>query len=66
MRGRGLLWALDVDRGISDDAVRAARDEGLLVNAPQPGILRFMPPLNVSAGEIGCALAILDSVFATM
>jgi hypothetical protein len=29
-------------------------------------ILRFMPPLNVSAGEIGCALAILDAVFAAM
>ena len=64
VRGRGLLWALDLDRRISDDVVRAARDEGLLVNAPQPGILRFMPPLNVSAGEVGGALAILDSVFA--
>jgi acetylornithine/N-succinyldiaminopimelate aminotransferase len=64
VRGRGLLWALDLDRGISDGVVRTARQSGLLVNAPQLGTLRFMPPLNVSAGEIGCALAILDSVFA--
>ena len=62
VRGRGLLWALDLDRGIGDDVVRTARDRGLLVNAPQPGILRFMPPLNVSSSEIGCALGILDSV----
>ena len=66
VRGRGLLWALDLGRDLGDDVVRAARDQGLLVNAPQPGILRFMPPLNVSAGEIGCALAILDSVFGTV
>ena len=66
VRGRGLLWALDLDRGISDEVVRAARQEGLLVNAPQPGILRFMPPLNVSAGEIGRALGILDSVFGAL
>ncbi len=64
VRGRGLLWALDLDRGIGDDVVRAARNEGLLVNAPQPGVLRFMPPLNVSAEEVRCALAILDSVLA--
>jgi acetylornithine/N-succinyldiaminopimelate aminotransferase len=64
VRGRGLLWGLDLERDIGDDVVRAARDRGLLVNAPQPGILRFMPPLNVSAGEIGCALAILDAVLA--
>jgi acetylornithine/N-succinyldiaminopimelate aminotransferase len=62
VRGRGLLWALDLDRSISGDVVERARDAGLLVNAPQPGILRFMPPLNVSAAEIGCALAILDGV----
>jgi acetylornithine/N-succinyldiaminopimelate aminotransferase len=66
VRGRGLLWALDLDRGISEQVVRAARGQGLLVNAPQPGILRFMPPLNVSAGEVGCALAILDSVLAAI
>ena len=63
VRGRGLLWALDIDRSIGDEVVEIARVEGLLVNAPQPGILRFMPPLNVSAAEVGCALAILDSVF---
>lgn len=66
VRGRGLLRALDLDRGIGDDVVQAAREAGLLVNAPQPGILRFMPPLNVSADEIACALGILDSVFAEL
>jgi len=66
VRGRGLLWALDLDRVISDEVVREARHAGLLVNAPQPGILRFMPPLNVSAREIGCALAILDAVIAAL
>jgi acetylornithine/N-succinyldiaminopimelate aminotransferase len=33
---------------------------GLLLNAPRPGSLRFMPALNVSSAEIDQMLEILD------
>ncbi len=32
--------------------VRAALDEGLLLNAPQPHVLRFSPALTVSHANI--------------
>jgi acetylornithine/N-succinyldiaminopimelate aminotransferase len=47
VRGRGLLLALAL-RG----ADAAAIDRGLLINAPRPDTLRFMPALTVSRAEI--------------
>jgi acetylornithine/N-succinyldiaminopimelate aminotransferase len=51
-RGQGLLWALVFDRPIAAALSDAARACGLLVNAPRPHILRFMPQLGVSRDEI--------------
>ena len=42
-----------------DHTVDATRELTVTVNA----LRARMPPLNVSAAEVGCALAILDSVF---
>jgi acetylornithine/N-succinyldiaminopimelate aminotransferase len=64
VRGRGLLLALEVPKGNAALVVERARDQGLLVNAPRPNALRFMPALNVNAGEVERALAILDRVLA--
>ncbi|MGB6105082.1 MAG: acetylornithine transaminase [Pusillimonas sp.] len=66
-RGDGLLRALILDREDGGAIVDAARDrapEGLLLNAPRPSLLRFMPALNVSAQEIDQMLAMLDEVVA--
>lgn len=64
VRGRGLLLALDLKRDIAGAAVDAARNHGLLINAPQPDTLRFMPALNVSFAEIDTAIDRLDRTFA--
>jgi acetylornithine/N-succinyldiaminopimelate aminotransferase len=37
-------------------------DHGLLINAPRPDTLRFMPALNVTRDEIDRMLALLESV----
>jgi acetylornithine/N-succinyldiaminopimelate aminotransferase len=37
-------------------------DRGLLVNAPRPDALRFMPALNVTQEEIDRMLALLEAV----
>jgi acetylornithine/succinyldiaminopimelate/putrescine aminotransferase len=37
-------------------------DAGLVVNAAAGNILRFLPPLNVTEGEIDRALEILSAV----
>jgi acetylornithine/N-succinyldiaminopimelate aminotransferase len=66
-RGTGLLRALKLDRDDGPAIVEAARDwapEGLLLNAPRPSLLRFMPALNVSQEDIELMLTRLDEVVA--
>ncbi|HUG59042.1 MAG TPA: acetylornithine transaminase [Candidimonas sp.] len=64
-RGEGLLRALLLDRDDGGAIVQVARDwapEGMLLNAPRPNLLRFMPALNVTADEIDLMLKRLDEV----
>lgn len=60
VRGRGLLLALELGRDVAGEVVERARDAGLLLNAPRPSVLRFMPALTVSREEIDAMLTILD------
>jgi acetylornithine/N-succinyldiaminopimelate aminotransferase len=62
VRGRGLLLALDLGREIASEVADAAMTRGLLVNAPRPDSLRFMPSLTVSDDEIDRMIDILDGV----
>ncbi|MGI9411155.1 MAG: acetylornithine transaminase [Hyphomicrobiaceae bacterium] len=62
-RGHGLLIALDLASETSGQIAEKALDKGLLVNAPRPDTLRFMPALNVSENEIDEAVAILEEIF---
>jgi len=65
VRGEGLLLALALGERVSGpDVVTAAREAGLLVNAPRPDTLRFMPALTVSREEIEQMLAMLGEVLA--
>ncbi|WP_028453875.1 acetylornithine transaminase [Chitinilyticum litopenaei] len=65
VRGSGMLWALVLDRAQAPLIATAAMDAGLLVNAPNPQCLRFMPPLNSSAAEIAHGLQVLAEVMTT-
>ena len=62
VRGRGLLVALDLKKDIAAKVVELARDDGLLLNAPRPNLLRFMPALNLSREETDTMLAMLEDV----
>jgi len=59
VRGRGLLQALELRAHDAKKVSAAALDHGLLVNAPRPDTLRFMPALTVSREEIDEMLTIL-------
>jgi acetylornithine/N-succinyldiaminopimelate aminotransferase len=59
VRGKGLLLALELNQPIASRVVDAALELGLLINAPRPSVLRFMPALNVSRGEIDQMVEIL-------
>ena len=64
-RGEGLLRALDLGREGAPaivDAARALEPAGLLLNAPRPNLLRFMPALNIEREDIERMLAMLDAL----
>jgi acetylornithine/N-succinyldiaminopimelate aminotransferase len=64
-RGEGLLRALKLGRPIGAQIVELARDlepVGLLLNSPRPDLLRFMPALNVTRGEIDQMIEMLAGV----
>ena len=62
VRGRGLLLALELKGTDAGKVSRTAMDRGLLVNAPRPDTLRFMPALNVTREEIDEMLGLLEAV----
>lgn len=61
-RGAGLLRALVLPGDTAPQVVAAAQalsPAGLLINAPRPHLLRLMPALTISEGEIDQALELL-------
>jgi len=62
VRGCGLLLALDLKHDLATKITDRARDAGLLLNAPRPNLLRFMPSLTLSRDDIDTMLGILDSL----
>jgi acetylornithine/N-succinyldiaminopimelate aminotransferase len=62
IRGKGLLVALDLRIPIAASIVAQAFEAGVLLNAPRPDALRFMPALNVTKGEIAAMIDCLDAI----
>jgi acetylornithine/succinyldiaminopimelate/putrescine aminotransferase len=60
IRGRGLMWGLDLDRPAAP-VVDAARERGLLVNVTSQTVVRLLPPLTITEEETDEALARLDA-----
>jgi acetylornithine/N-succinyldiaminopimelate aminotransferase len=61
VRGRGLLLAVEFDREMAQDVLDALFERGVLVNAPKPTALRFMPPLVITEAEIDEGVAGLEA-----
>jgi acetylornithine/N-succinyldiaminopimelate aminotransferase len=66
VRGRGLLLALDLKHPLAASIVAEAFGDGVLLNAPRPDALRFMPALNVTREEIAGMIDCLDAVLTRM
>jgi predicted acetylornithine/succinylornithine family transaminase len=62
IRGKGLIWAIELDRAVAEEARDACGDEGLLINNVKPTALRMIPPLTVTEDEIDRAVEIIDRV----
>jgi acetylornithine/N-succinyldiaminopimelate aminotransferase len=63
VRGRGLMVGVTLARGLdADEVARQALDEGLILNVPAPGMLRFLPPLTIGEQEVDAANGIMERV----
>lgn len=65
VRGIGLMLGMELSIPASA-VVKKALDRGLLLNAAQDRVLRFVPPLIVSKSEIDEMIAILSDILAEM
>jgi acetylornithine/succinyldiaminopimelate/putrescine aminotransferase len=59
VRGKGLILALELDRE-GAEVVSRCMEQGVLINCTMDRILRFIPPLTITEGEIDTALKALD------
>lgn len=69
VRGWGLINGIEIKADIdltSLDIVKKAMEKGLLLAPAGPKVLRFVPPLIVSAAEIDQATDILEEVIADL
>lgn len=61
VRGRGLLLAMQLKAPVAREVVSVAMGRGLLINAPQADVLRFMPSLLVTPDEIDRMVRLLQA-----
>ena len=61
-RGMGLLIGLKLAVG-GDTLVNQCLKRGFLINCIQENILRFVPPLIITKGEIDALIECLDGLF---
>jgi predicted acetylornithine/succinylornithine family transaminase len=66
VRGKGLLWALQLTREAAADVVAKCLERGLIVNNVRPDAVRICPPLIISREELDEGLAILEGVLAEL
>ncbi len=59
VRGLGLMWGLELSRE-GGPLVDACRERGVLVNCTQGNVIRLLPPLIVSTGELNRGLQVLE------
>jgi len=61
VRGLGLILGVELDRP-AGPVVEACMRQGFLVNGTQESVLRFLPPLIVTAKEVDLLIRCLDTV----
>ena len=62
VRGRGLMLGVGLEEGIDAASVGAdLLERGLVVNVPEPGTLRLLPPLTVDRAQIERAVALIEA-----
>ncbi len=64
VRGRGYMLGLVLDGPLAKGAVDAGYRNGVILNAPQPNVIRVVPPLNLTDEEIDQAVELVGQCLA--
>lgn len=59
IRGKGLLIAFDLKYNQAAELAALCLEEGLIINAPKPHIIRLIPPLVVTKDDVDNMIVIL-------
>ena len=62
VRGKGLMLGAELDEAIAPDVVTAGLDAGLVLNAPKPTALRFLPPLICTKEDVDVLIEKLEAI----
>jgi acetylornithine aminotransferase len=62
VRGAGLMLGIVLTAPVAVLVERAARDHGILVNAPAPDVVRLVPPLVLTDEQVDAFLAALPTI----
>ena len=62
IRGKGLMWAVELSSEIGERVTQDALHNGLIVNNVRPNAVRLAPPLTITEEELEQGLAILEHV----
>ena len=64
VRGRGYMLGLVLDGPLAKGTVDAGYRNGVILNAPQPNVIRVVPPLNLTDEEIDRAVELVGKCLA--
>ena len=62
VRGRGLILGMELSMD-GGPIVKQMMEKGILINCTMGNVLRFLPPLIVTKGEVDEVIAALEDVF---
>jgi acetylornithine aminotransferase len=62
VRGKGLLIGIVLNENVAKNVASQLQTLGVLVNAPQPNVIRVAPALNVTTGQVNTFIKKLTTV----
>lgn len=66
VRGRGLMLGVVLTAPVAKQAVEQGIDRGIILNAPQPTVIRLVPPLVIDEHELDTAVSAIADLLTAL
>ena len=66
IRGKGLLWAIELNRDAAEQVARDCLENGVIVNNVKASAIRLAPPLTISEDELREGISRIDRALAKL